>query len=102
MSRSYKKHPGYSYRSKFGKKMASHKARRNKYWLPNGSSYKKIYDTWNICDSHSVYFSYQEVKERVERYNSLVLNGGYYRFGYLNQKTNPERFLDYVYRYYMK
>ena len=69
MSRSYKKWPSYSDYSrgpngtKLNKRLASKKVRNAKD-VPNYSGYKKVYESWDICDWKmdydpwpSVYFS---------------------------------------------
>jgi hypothetical protein len=56
MSRSYKKTPvvkdGRS--GKSGKKFANHKVRNYKGIIPNGKSYRKIFQTWDIHDCISM------------------------------------------------
>jgi len=53
MSRSYKKVWGFVDRNPIGKKFANQKVRRT--WdVPNGKSYKKLYDSYNICDHMSL------------------------------------------------
>jgi hypothetical protein len=57
MSRSYRKNfiTQQSYRSKtpsFFKRLANRKARKDPD-LPNGNGYRKVYETWNICDYKS-------------------------------------------------
>lgn len=51
MSRSYKKYPFVKDKSgsKHGKKFANKKVRHAKN-LPNGKAYKKVYESWDICD----------------------------------------------------
>lgn len=49
MSRSYKKHPGYYHSSKHGKRFANSKVRHYKD-LVNGNMYKKVSDSYDICD----------------------------------------------------
>lgn len=55
MSRSYKKTPYCGDNKGRGKKRTAMSKVRSKlkdpnYELPKGSAYKKIYETWNICD----------------------------------------------------
>ncbi len=55
MSRSYKKTPYCGdNKGKFKKRTAMNKVRTKlkdlDYELPKGGAYKKIYETWNICD----------------------------------------------------
>ena len=50
MSRSYKKHPYSKDRpSKGMKKFANKKVRHTKD-IPNGKAYKKVFESWDICD----------------------------------------------------
>ena len=51
MSRSYKKFPIVKDKScsKHGKRFANKKVRHTQD-IPNGKAYKKVYETWNICD----------------------------------------------------
>lgn len=50
MSRSYKKTPICKDKnSQFGKRKANHTVRRAKD-VPNGGGFKKVYESWNICD----------------------------------------------------
>lgn len=54
MSRSYRKHlilkgSGSKYVT-FAKNQANRRIRRMKGEIPDGNSYRKIYDSWNICD----------------------------------------------------
>lgn len=61
MSKSYKKTPGAGdTKGKTSKRIANHKVRqelkRNLNALPKkGNKYKKIYESWDICDYFSIY-----------------------------------------------
>ena len=46
-----------------GKRWANKKVRQYKDQLPNGNSYKKLFQTWNICDFYSsiTWFEWQEI-----------------------------------------
>jgi len=60
MSRSYKHFPCIAYK-RFGfKKIANHKVRRTKY-IGNYSYYKKIFQSWEICDYKSIYFFHEYI-----------------------------------------
>lgn len=52
MSRTYKKPvlTGYTKERRYQKRLASKKVRRVKDELPDGCSYKKLYDSYNICE----------------------------------------------------
>jgi len=82
MSRSFKKNAGWTDHrspfSKFAKKFANRKVRRTKN-IPNGGAYKKIYESWEICEYKFLYFSKSEIVREIEKY-------GYYE----------------LYEYYMK
>lgn len=58
MSRSYKKYPSAKWERscKFGQRQANKKVRRTLQDIPNGKAYKKIYESWNICDYKFVSF----------------------------------------------
>lgn len=63
MSRSYKKHPGWSGRrdcTKIEKRAAARKVRKASY-VPNGSGYKNLYNRWNIIDYNFRYYSRAEL-----------------------------------------
>ncbi len=56
MSRSYKKTPGWTHRSrgrKAWKRFASKKARKTQD-IPNGRAYRRAFCSWNICDWKSL------------------------------------------------
>lgn len=58
MSRSYKKYPHWKCEKscKIGKKIANNKVRsylKSDKEIPNGKSYRKIYDSWDVCDYSS-------------------------------------------------
>ena len=56
MSRSYK-HIGFckcEKSCKIGKKFANRKVRNYKGEIPNGKAYKKIYNSWDICDYYNI------------------------------------------------
>lgn len=66
MSRSYKKYPKisvyYGKSGKFGRRQANKKIRHLplEYNIPTGGTYKKLYESCNICD-----YSFTEFKEWV-------------------------------------
>ena len=64
MSRSYKKFPFCKCENscKSGKKFANKKVRRHKKEISNGRSYKKLYESWDICDYRSS-MTWQEWQE---------------------------------------
>ena len=68
MSRSFKKHPWVTDHhvksSKESKKFAN-KAVRNKEDLPNGKAYKKVYESWDICD-YKYIWTWKEAKKQWE------------------------------------
>lgn len=56
MSRSYK-HIGFckcEKSCKIGKKFANKRVRNYKGEIPNGKAYKKIYNSWDICDYYNI------------------------------------------------
>jgi hypothetical protein len=56
MSRSYKKVPGYCDHSPGDKRQANVTVRRYKGDPQDGGWYKKLYESWNICDYRFVYY----------------------------------------------
>ena len=76
MSRSYKHTPGFTdyskYRRKAFKRLANKKVRRYKD-IMDGAFYKKIADSWNICDFKSLAFD----KYELDRMNSIYKNKKY-------------------------
>lgn len=64
MSRSYKKFAGWTDYSrswtKWSKRQASKSVRNSKWNLANGSSYKKIYNSYDIRDYVFVFYSKKE------------------------------------------
>lgn len=68
MSRSYKKNPiyksGTKHWKKFAKKQANKKVRQYKGYIPSGSFYKKLYNSWDIYD-YTSRCSYKEYKKQL-------------------------------------
>ena len=68
MSRSYKKHAwvtdGGTPGTKFAKRMANKKVRRTKN-IPNGSSYKQVYETYDIRD-YKYFWTWKDAKKSWE------------------------------------
>lgn len=73
MSRSYKKIPGFtdhaSPRSKWYKRYYNKRIRRT-FDLPSGKAYRKIGNSWDICDYKSLCFSEKEFKEKWHYYHA--------------------------------
>jgi hypothetical protein len=71
MSRSYKRTPGYTcgyggmYR-RFAKRLANKRVRKNND-ISNGSSFRKLYESWDICDYRFLYFSRREIEKSIWR-----------------------------------
>lgn len=78
MARSYKRTPSFSDYSpgrRIEKRLAS-KAVRNAEDVPDGRWYKKLYCSYNICDSFSAYWSKRDCYRRLgERRNRDRLRG---------------------------
>ena len=66
MSRSYRHFPCVSYISRGEKKFANHKVRRTLN-LGNYSYYKKVFQSWNICDYKSLFFFSEYVNEYIHK-----------------------------------
>lgn len=82
MSRSYKKHPVFGvYTSKFHKKWANRRVRKQWTWdkMGNNSHYKRFYDSWSIRDSIGLHYDfhsyYQSVLEHWYNYGYTYKNG---------------------------
>lgn len=77
MARSYKKNPvltdGKS--GRIGKRFANKKVRRMKGEIPDGKSYRKIYESWNIHDYVSRE-SYADHRAMYESSLKAFINGG--------------------------
>ena len=69
MSRSYKKYPsGKCERScKWGQRQANKRIRHTLQTISNGGAYKKLYNSWDICDYKFVAFLPSE-KEKYKEY----------------------------------
>lgn len=69
MSRSYKKFPKvsvyYGKSGKFGRRRANKKIRNLSidYYIPNGGSFKKLYESCNICDYSFTQFKEWEIQD---------------------------------------
>ena len=95
MSRSYKKHPwvtdGGTPGTKYSKRFANKKVRRNED-IPNGGSYKKVYESWEIRD-YKWYWTWEEAKKDWEENKNYYLKHhfpnlkSYYRYWVTHNKT---------------
>jgi len=94
MSRSYKKTPGFCDRSPFNKKQANKKVRKTKI-VPNGKAYKKLYESYNICDFKCLYFSDLQIL------NSITVEYWYTRWKYDAHKEY-EQDRNWIRKAYMK
>lgn len=66
MSRSWKKTPGYLDRNPYNKNQANRKVRHT--WdVPDGGSYKKIFESYNICDYACPFYTDYEHAEYLHR-----------------------------------
>ena len=65
MSRSYKKVLGWKVGSPSDKRLANQKVRRTKE-VPNGGAYRKIYESYDICDQKCLYYTWAEFMRREE------------------------------------
>jgi hypothetical protein len=67
MSHSYKKTPYCSCKkNKFAKNQANRKIRRNKDELYQNREFRKVYDSWDICDYGEVGISFEEYWRHIE------------------------------------
>jgi len=70
MSRSYKKHPGWTGRSGESwkdKRLANHKVRKISD-LPDGSAFRRVSETWDIRDYNFRYYTRQEAIDKLTKY----------------------------------
>ncbi|HAH17786.1 MAG TPA: hypothetical protein DCL29_02025 [Eubacterium sp.] len=65
MSRSYKKHPRVKDKNNKGMKKYANKKVRHTKDIPNGKAYKKVFESWDICD----YCWIWTWKEAIDAYN---------------------------------
>lgn len=94
MSRSYKKHPWVTDHhvktTKEKKKFANKKVRRRED-LPNGSAYKKVSESWDICDWKG-YWTWKDAKKDWEENETYWTAHGfpnlksYYRYWVTHNK----------------
>lgn len=63
MSRSFKKIAIIKDQVTWMKRYANKKVRRTPN-IPNGKAYRKLFDSWDICDYKFMYFSKQELIEQ--------------------------------------
>lgn len=70
MSRSYKKEPVVTGRIKGMKKVANRKVRNFKGDINDGSSYRKVFESYDICD-FAFRESYSDYKVRKNKYQSM-------------------------------
>jgi len=69
MSRSYKKTPGwadYSKSKRYYKRQSSKKVRRYNKELSNGNEYRKLYNSYDICDWTYLFYSKHEVLDYIK------------------------------------
>lgn len=66
MSKSVKKTPIFKGTYPDGKRLANKKVRKEKQ-LSSGNYYKKVFNSWNICDFNSYIFEDESYYEKVFR-----------------------------------
>ena len=78
MSRSFKKSlVAKDKNNKYNKKSANKKVRRYKNNIANGKAYKKIYESYDICDyifmtlNEDEIYDYNECTDKHERFNRI-------------------------------
>lgn len=96
MSRSYKKHPYCGDCKTVGKWFANRRVRRYKGMIHKGKAYRKVYDTWSVCDYYSKkdFQTYLKHAREVEQYKlsigkkvKLKMDKDYYREWYKYYKA---------------
>ena len=92
MSRSYRHVPGYNDRDPVTKKIFNRRIRRSsapKYQdIPNGSAYKKLNNSWEICDYGCIYYT---LDDAIDFYNDTW-----------SSKSKDEIYADWVSHYFSK
>ena len=71
MSRSYKKTPNTSIKSKWHKRQAAKKTRRSKDTLQN-KQYRKQYNSWDIYDYRETGTTFNEFYRNLTKYASIL------------------------------
>lgn len=84
MSRSYKKHAGIKDPANKGMKKFANKKVRHSNDVPNGKSYKKMFESYNISDFSWLY-SWNEClatweKSKKDKYNHIKTKEELYRY----------------------
>lgn len=64
MSRSYKHTPGWTLAPRCSKQVKrwANRVVRRRWGLSNGGSYKKLFESWNICDYKDLYYNREQVE----------------------------------------
>ena len=88
MSRSYKKNPIHKDSNKWAKKYANKVVRRTKT-IHSGKSYRKIFNSWDICDWSSRQ-TLNDLYRYMEERTSANLNGDKYSFNYSSEVQKTE------------
>ena len=86
MSRSYKHTPRCGdKKGRYSKRLANHVVRRNRYKdaFPQYAGYKKMFESWNICD-------YECVGTTFDQYYSYTVSW-WYRWDRFSGKPFPDR-----------
>lgn len=91
MSRSYKRVPCCAFRTKGMKKCANQRVRHYAN-LSNGSFYKKVFQSYDICDYKSIYYYHafihdylSDLKTRAQRKYLILHNLNYYYKRYVRK-----------------
>ena len=96
MSRSYKHNPFSTVRAsnaKYWKRLANHKVRRCKE-IPKGNGYRKIYESWNICD-----WTYYESKYVAAAWYKEVTAEDYHNKYWVNKYPTFEDYINKSWKY---
>lgn len=94
MSRSYKRKPITKDKNKGMKSLANRKVRKQ-FDIPNGKSYKKCFQSYDICDWFVEHSFEEELKEYYSE-KQAFLNGGNM---YFIEKTYKELYRNWLIRY---
>jgi len=82
MSRSYKKTPYYGLRKdQFYKRYSNKKIRqwhRQHKDIPDGNAFRKLVDSWNICDFHHVFSLYGFMRREANNNSLSVKDAAYF------------------------
>jgi len=77
MARSYKKFPGWKHTERGGKRFANitvrhfrgrvHDPEEGDRDIPDGGAYRKLYDSWEICDGKDIFYTKVAFQDHIDK-----------------------------------